>query len=250
MNDKVPSKEEISNLVQQRASHAATLAVDGARSRSYFFPVRGVFYLVQHTNLWPPVLKLILPCTALSAVVVSLMFFFTYVPQAAILTLVNGPAGPFSAIALVLSESSTIINWIARTFLLQDALVDLFDATLVGQKQEKLVENGRELKQGNSDGGVSRLGKAFRKPVQRYLKLRRENRVTHVFLASFTLSRMIEYLCFLPLNLIPVVGTAVFLVIQGRKTGPDWHSRYFQLKGFSKDAREDWIAKHRGAYIA
>jgi hypothetical protein len=55
------------------------------------------------------------------------MFLFTYLPQAALLTLVNGPLAVVSTIALVLSESSTITNVIARGLFIDEALVDTFD---------------------------------------------------------------------------------------------------------------------------
>jgi hypothetical protein len=55
------------------------------------------------------------------------MFVFTYLPQAALLTLVNGPLAVVSTVALVLSESSTITNVIARGLFIDEALVDTFD---------------------------------------------------------------------------------------------------------------------------
>ena len=44
----------------------------------------------------------------------------------------SGPVAAVTAALLTLSESSTIINLLARSFLMQDALLDTFDATLVG----------------------------------------------------------------------------------------------------------------------
>lgn len=55
------------------------------------------------------------------------MFLFTYLPQAALLTVFNGPLAFFSTVMLVLSESSTITNLVARSFFIQDALLDTFD---------------------------------------------------------------------------------------------------------------------------
>jgi hypothetical protein len=62
-----------------------------------------------------------------AASVTACMFVFTYLPQAALLTLVNGPLAVVSTIALVLSESSTITNVIARGLFIDEALVDTFD---------------------------------------------------------------------------------------------------------------------------
>ena len=59
--------------------------------------------------------------------VVTFMFMFTYLPQAAVLSIVNGPLAVFTTILLVLSESSMIVTVLARTFLIEDALIDTFD---------------------------------------------------------------------------------------------------------------------------
>jgi len=55
------------------------------------------------------------------------MFLFTYVPQAAVLAIFNGPLSVVSTALLVLSESSTIFNLLSKTFLIDDALIDTFD---------------------------------------------------------------------------------------------------------------------------
>lgn len=55
------------------------------------------------------------------------MFLFTYLPQAAILTIFNGPLAAVSAALLVLSESSTIFMALAKGLMVPDKLVDTFD---------------------------------------------------------------------------------------------------------------------------
>lgn len=80
----------------------------------------------------------------------------------------NGPLGPINAIALVLSESTTIVTFIAKAFLLQSALTDLFDATLVEKGQVALVSKGRELKSGDHREGVNKLGKRLMEPLNKY----------------------------------------------------------------------------------
>jgi hypothetical protein len=44
------------------------------------------------------------------------------------------------------------------------------------------------------------------------------------------------------------VGTAIFIALQGRKTGPTAHARYFQLKEMSRHDREKWIEERKAAY--
>jgi hypothetical protein len=53
---------------------------------------------------------------------------------------------------------------------------------------------------------------------------------------------------YLPLNFIPVVGTVLFVILQGRKFGPTAHARYFQLKQMSKREKGEFIDKRKAAY--
>lgn len=125
------------------------------------------------------------------------MFAFTYLPQLAVLVFVDGPVAVLSACLLVMNESSTIINMVAKTWILQDALLDTFDGTLVSKNATNLVTEGRELKSGGDP--MAKLGKVLKSPFER-----------------FSPSAIIRYVMYLPLNFIPVVGTVVFIGLQGQ----------------------------------
>lgn len=144
----------------------------------------------------------------------------------------SGPLAAISAAILVLSESSALTNVLARSFLVEDALIDTFDGTLVARDQEHLVAQGREIKSrsGGKDA-MARLGKILTRP-----------------LARLHPRALLRSLLYLPLNLIPVVGTALYVFMQGKKAGPGFHARYFQLKGWNSTKREAWIEKNRAAY--
>jgi hypothetical protein len=51
-----------------------------------------------------------------------------YLPQVAALAVVNGPVAFVNAALLCLSESSFLITMLSRAFLLEDALLEVFDA--------------------------------------------------------------------------------------------------------------------------
>jgi hypothetical protein len=157
------------------------------------------------------------------------MFAVTYVPQAALLTIFNGPLAFFTTILLVLSESSTIFSVLSKNFLIDDALIDTFDGTLLCRDQTTLVSKERQVKSGSDP--VGKLGKLVTKPFQK-----------------FTPSAIIRYFMYLPLNFIPIVGTVLFVILQGRKFGPAAHARYFQLKQMNKSEREQFVEKRRAAY--
>lgn len=82
---------------------------------------------MSHKSLWQPLMSKIVPTLTLGIGIFTSMFFFTYLPQAALLALFNGPLAAFSTILLVLSESSTIFMVAAKTFLIEDSLIDTFD---------------------------------------------------------------------------------------------------------------------------
>lgn len=118
------------------------------------------------------------------------MFFFTYLPQLALMAFVNGPLAVFTTALLILNESSTITGIVSRNYLLQDAILDTFDGTLVARNNSQIVAEGREVKR--SGDAIQRLGKALKKPFGR-----------------FSVNELIRYVIYLPLNFIPgMISTA------------------------------------------
>ncbi|KAL1859709.1 hypothetical protein Daus18300_009428 [Diaporthe australafricana] len=210
---------------------ARALVNDAARSGSYLYPIKGIAYFIGHRALWKPFLSKLGPTLALSAGVLAGMFAFTYLPQLAVLVFVEGPLAVFSTVLLVLNESSTLVSTISKTWVLQDALLDTFDGTLVAKNSTNLVKGGREIKSGSDP--IARLGKIIRSPFER-----------------FTPSALIRYVMYLPLNFIPVVGTIAFILLQGRNRGKSVHDRYFQLKGWNSRQKSDWLQEHTGPYTA
>ncbi|KAJ5732641.1 hypothetical protein N7493_004122 [Penicillium malachiteum] len=202
------------------------------KSGAYLYPFKGIIFFATHKDLWGPFLARAGRTVSLGLGVTSFMFFFTYVPQMAVIAFTSGPLAAISAGLLVLSESATITNILSRSFLVEDALIDTFDGTLVARDQESLVAQGRQVKprSGGLDA-ISRLGKVFSRPF-----------------SSFKPEVLIRSLLYLPLNLIPVVGTVIYVAVQGKKIGPGLHSRYFQLKGWNSKQRDEWVEKNRASY--
>lgn len=192
---------------------------------------KGVLYFASHRDLWKPLTSRLASTLTLSVGVTTFMFLVAYLPQVAIMAFSSGPIAAVTAALLTLSESSTLVNFISRTYLIQDALLDTFDGTLVSQGHTALVSDARKVSAGRDS--IARLGKLVSRP-----------------LAKFTPSAMIRYVLYLPLNFIPVVGTAIFIALQGKRNGPASHARYFQLKGWSKTQQEQFVEKHRGAYTS
>lgn len=115
----------------------------------------------------------------------------------------------------------------------------MFDGTLVSQGCTTLVSGGRQIRPfvvGGSDP-ISKLGKLIKKPLG------------GGFSGELSpVKSIIRSIVYLPLNFIPVVGSVVYFVMQGRKIGPVAHDRYFQLKGWSGKECREYVERNRGAY--
>ncbi|PGH31607.1 hypothetical protein GX50_05597 [[Emmonsia] crescens] len=226
--------DRLKSLLIREANDLRVLFTEAAKSGTYMYPLQGIIYFISHRSLWQPLVSKMAPTVSLGVLVTTTMFFFTYIPQVAILAFTSGPLAPLSAILLVLSESSTITNYLSRSFILRDSLVDIFDGTLIARGDAALVAEGRHIKgTASSMDPIARLGNVIHKP-----------------LAMFSLSSLVRSLLYLPLNMIPVVGTLMYVISQGKRFGPVSHERYFQLKGWDSKKKQAWVTAHSAAYTS
>lgn len=166
-----------------------------------------------------------------SSIAFILLAVFTFIPQAAFLSLFTGFLGPFLAIILVGAECLVLLTFFTRALFLEPALDHIFDATLHARGQNELVQKGKvKIFATKSKSGVQ---EAFIRPFQ-----------------SLSRDGLIKYLVTLPLNLIPGLGTVAFLILNGQRGGPGWHSRYHQLKGLTKQQRIQFIRERQPEYTA
>ncbi|RMD40985.1 hypothetical protein DV735_g4152, partial [Chaetothyriales sp. CBS 134920] len=232
-NSIMPShlQERVKTVAAGEVEKIRAQTVEAVYSRAYLYPIKGVYYFLSHRDLWKPLKAKLIPTITAGTGVTIACFALLYLPQAAVLAFTSGPTAAFSAALLTLSQSSTITNLIAKTFLTEEALTDEFDGTLLSKGYTSLVEDGRHIKAGSDN--IARLGKLIKKPF-----------------AKLAPSAIIRYVLYWPLNFIPIVGTLIFIITQGRRNGPAALSRYFQLKGWSKTQRDTHIEANRGAYTA
>ena len=114
---------------------------------------------------------------------------------------------------------------------MDETLVDVFDAVLVTEGCADLVEQGRVLDR-DAPNSVNMLGKPTSSAVY----------------SPFSLRQIIEFIVFLPLNLIPVAGVPFFLVLTGYRAGPFHHWRYFKLLDFTKKERKQYVSERKMDY--
>lgn len=159
-----------------------------------------------------------------------LLLFFTYIPQTAILAFISGPLAPILAFLLVSAETLFVFAFFARPLFLEPALTHVFDATLSARGQGDLVRVGKTRGRG---AGSSAVEGALVRPLQ-----------------AFSRDGLVRYVITLPLNLLPVLGTVMFVLYNGYRGGPGWHARYFQLKGFTKTQRKKFVEQRKPEYTA
>ncbi|KAJ9101711.1 hypothetical protein QFC21_003049 [Naganishia friedmannii] len=230
------SPDALKETAKRQLLEVIETSEDAVTSGAWVYPIRGIVYLLSHPSLLQPMIPTLLKAAAAAVAVLIGMFFFTYLPQVAVLAFVTGPLAFVAAVPLVLGESYIVLTFLTRTFLVGQAGVDLFDAVLLARNHTELVQKGRLLNPSSrSNGGkVTQLGRAITKPLS----------------SKLSTDGMVRYVLSLPLNFIPVVGTVFFLGYNGMKSGPSYHARYFQLKGWDAQKKREVVHKRRGAYTA
>lgn len=135
------------------------------------------------------------------------------------------------AAILVLGEGAAIISLLFEGFFVDETLVDVFDAVLINEGLADLVAQRRFI---HTEGHnpVQRLGKPMGSAVY----------------APFSIRQMLEFVVFLPISLIPVVGIPVFLILTGYRAGPLHHHRYYQLLDLTSKDKQAMISKRKWKY--
>ena len=151
--------------------------------------------------------------------------------QVLFLMLFHGPLAWVNGAFLVLGEGAAIVALLFEAFFVDETLVDVFDAVLINEGYTDLIVASRVL---NLDGQtpVRQLGKPTNSAVY----------------SPFSFRQIIEFIIFLPLNLIPVAGTPMFLIITGYRAGPFHHWRYFQLLDYTKKEKKAFVKQRQLRY--
>lgn len=136
------------------------------------------------------------------------------------------------------TQGAVIVALLFEAFFVDETLVDVFDSTLLHRAWnkdqdylEELVASSRTIFAG-AISPVKALGPPKKSAVY----------------GPFSFRQIAEFILCLPLNLIPVVGVPIFLLITGRTAGPLQHWRYFMLRGKQRKERNNEIKSRRWQY--
>lgn len=195
------------------------------------YPLKGIYQFVTHREYWPIFGARLITISVISIAVLCLLFPLVYLPQVAFLIIFHGKGAWINALFLVLGEGHVLTAFVFEAFFVDETLVDVFDATLIREGQKQLVAPFRMI-DSSAVNSVKSLGKPNFPSVY----------------SPFSLRQTVEFLIFLPLNLIPIIGIPLFVFLTGVRAGPLHHHRYFQQIGFDKKTRFKECKKRRWAY--
>jgi hypothetical protein len=104
------------------------LLINPVVSASWLYPFKGIYFFAAHPAWWPLLGRRIFPLIVVSILVFGFLFTFAFLPQVAFLAIFHGPAAFINATFLVLGEGSVIIALLFEALLVDETLVDVFDA--------------------------------------------------------------------------------------------------------------------------
>ncbi|ROT37865.1 hypothetical protein SODALDRAFT_278938 [Sodiomyces alkalinus F11] len=195
--------------------------VRAGRAASY--PLRGIWYFLRNPEFYPLLRGRLIPLTIISILVYVILFTFAFLPQLALLAIFQGRSAWLNATILVLGEGHVLIQGLFEGFFVDEARVDVFDATLIKCSHTNLVAPHRILYP-DAPNAVKMLGKP----------------TTSAVYTPWSVIQIVEMIVFLPLNFIPIVGAPAFIMITGTRLGKLAHYRWWTLRGLnSKERKRD-----------
>jgi len=209
----------------------ANYAVRALTSAAY--PIRGIWYFLRRPEFYPLFVGRLLPLSVISFLVYFLLFTFAFLPQFLFLLIFHGRTGALvNTTVLVLGEGLVVIQGLFEGFFVDECRVDIFDATLINHGLTDLIAPQRVLFV-EAPNAVRMLGK----PTSR------------AEYQPWSLVQIIELIVFLPLNLVPYVGTVAFIMITGSRLGKLSHHRWFILRGIDRNEKKRELKLRRWEYL-
>ncbi|PHH72493.1 hypothetical protein CDD80_4499 [Ophiocordyceps camponoti-rufipedis] len=226
MDGTIPVSIETPAFVSRPASYLRRAAIAAS------YPLRGIWYCARDRDLWPLFAGRLLPLSLISLAVYFVLFTFAFLPQYALIAILHGWGAWFNAVVLTLGEGLVITQALFEGFFVDECRVDVFDAVFIKRGLVDLVAQHRLLFD-DAPSAVKMLGKPTSPAAYQ----------------PWSVIQIIELIVFLPLNLVPLVGTPAFIIITGTRLGKLSQYRWFQLRGLSRREREREIGGLTWDYV-
>jgi uncharacterized protein involved in cysteine biosynthesis len=186
------------------------------------YPVRGIFYLIRHPALWSQIVCGLLITILLSIIASVLLFVFAFPSQAYALSehMAHWIAWIISFF-LTLIEIGTSVLVLSSLFLAYYMDV-IFDAVW---RQETM---------GINQGRTQRTASTTYSCIKSFFIL--------------IIFRVILLIVTSPLNLIPILGTILYIYVNGYYYAWSLHCRYFDLLGLTFSQGKHFVEENRSDY--
>lgn len=225
------ASQRATKALSQPFHRLAHLVVRALKAGQY--PIQGIWYFLRHPEFYPLFASRLLPLSIISFLVYFILFTFAFIPQFLVLLIFQGRAGALiNTTVLVLGEGLVVIQALFEGMFVDECRVDIFDATLINYGFVDLIAPQRVLFV-DAPNSVKMLGKP----------------TTRAEYNPWSFTQIFEMIVCLPLNLIPYVGTPLFIMITGARLGKLSHWRWFKLRGVSKKDMKRELYFKRWEYL-
>ncbi|CAK7270388.1 hypothetical protein SEPCBS119000_004063 [Sporothrix epigloea] len=203
--------------------------------RAASYPLVGIYYFARHREFHPLFTGRLLPLALISALVYLMLFTFAFLPQFVFLAIFHGWGAWVNTLILVLGEGLVITQGLFEGFFVDEARVDVFDATFINKGYEDLIASHRILlpEPGSNGNSVRRLGKPTGSASYQ----------------PWSIVQIVELIICLPLNLVPVVGAPAFILITGSRLGRLSQYRWYKLRNLTRRERDAEIRRRGWDYL-
>jgi hypothetical protein len=174
---------------------------------SYTYPFRGIFYLIRHPSLWRHIFCGLIITILVSIIASVLLFLFVFPVQA-------------HGLSLYMSDW---ISWILSFFLtLYEIAISVlvFSSLFLAYYMDVIFDAvWRRETMGPNQGQTQRISSTTYSCIKSFFIL--------------IVVRVILLIVTSPLNLIPILGTILYIYINGYYYAWSFHCRYFDLLGLT-----------------
>lgn len=192
-------------------------------TRTYEYPVKGIHYFVTHRRLWPRVLLGMVMSSLTSLAVYIIFFAFVFPSQSQGLSGSMSKVLAWSLSFLLTLYEIQILMMIISTLTVSYLMTTIFDTIWINQANN-LNENDEQQSQPSE----------YRSCLKTF--------------ATLMIVRVLLFVISYPLNIIPILGTILFVYINAYYYGWSLHIRYFDRIGLTYRQGKHYVKQHRSSY--
>lgn len=192
-------------------------------TRPYEYPLKGLCYLFVHRDLWRRVLLSVLVSMLMSLSSYILLFLFAFPNQSRFLSVYMS-----NWLSWLISFLLTLYEIQICLMLINIAIISCLMTTLFDRIWNKQIMNLNETDESLRTTTYGSCVKTF---------------------VMLLLIRVLIMILTYPLNLIPIVGTIVFIYLNSYYYGWSLHIRYFDRIGLTYDQGKHYVQQHRSSYL-